>query len=86
LSKKLLAAFAPPPIAQEQREYPTVDILGLTSMTCRWPIGDEPASVEFRYCGAPKEIGPYCGFHGSKAFTPRGVDKARRDAAMGARR
>jgi len=85
LSKKLLAAFAPPPIAQEQREWPTVSILGLTSTTCRWPIGDDPASPDFQYCGAMKEIGPYCSRHGSLAYTPRGIDKVRRDAVKGSR-
>jgi hypothetical protein len=85
LSKKLLAAFAPPPVAIEPREWPAVDILGLTTMTCRWPIGDNPSSPDFKYCGAMKEIGPYCARHGAMAYTPRGLDKVRRDAVKGSR-
>jgi GcrA cell cycle regulator len=85
LSKKLLAAFAPPPVAIEPREWSTVDILGLTPTTCRWPIGDDPRSPDLMYCGAPKETGSYCAAHNLIAYTPRGLDKVRRDAARGSR-
>ncbi len=85
LSKKLLAAFAPPVVAAEQRAWPTVDILGLTSLTCRWPIGDTPSDPNFQYCGAPKSIGPYCSDHGLVAYMPRGIDKVRRDDARACR-
>ena len=35
----------------------------LTSLCCRWPVGD-PASPDFFYCGAPKVIGSsYCPSH-----------------------
>ncbi len=81
LSKKLLAAFAPPVVAAEQRAWPTVNILGLTSKSCRWPIGDTPSDPNFQYCGAPKSIGPYCSDHGLVAYTPLGIDKVRRDDA-----
>lgn len=48
-----------------------VTMAGLTSTTCRWPLGD-PASPDFRYCGAYHgvEDGPYCRHHHRIAHTP----------------
>ena len=85
LSAKLLRAFESPPPAPAgpEKVWPRVDLLGLTQSMCRWPFG-EPRDIEaFRYCGSPKEVGPYCSVHSGLAYTPRGADKMRRDAARG---
>lgn len=51
-------------IPQEQR----VSILGLTNDTCRWPIGDDAATMTF--CGAkPLDGQPYCECHHARAYT-----------------
>lgn len=58
-----------------------LDIMQLTSRTCKWPYGDGP----YTYCGHPATHGPYCEGHHDLAhealpanpptvwFTPRGV-------------
>jgi GcrA cell cycle regulator len=39
--------------------------------TCQWPIGD-PASQDFKFCGAPIEPGrPYCAHHCENAYIRR---------------
>ena len=48
-----------------------VTIMELRESTCRWPLGD-PASPDFRYCGADSPIGegPYCKYHARVAYQP----------------
>jgi GcrA cell cycle regulator len=49
-----------------------VTIMELKESMCRWPHGD-PASAEFRYCGAKKtggSEGPYCSYHTRMAYQP----------------
>jgi len=56
-----------------------VTILDLKESMCRWPHGD-PASQEFRYCGAKKNgtgEGPYCHYHARMAYQP--VQERRRE-------
>jgi GcrA cell cycle regulator len=48
----------------------------LKEAMCRWPLGD-PASSDFRYCGSPTHVGPYCPYHGGLAYQP--TDARRRD-------
>lgn len=42
-------------------------VLALEEHHCRWPIGD-PASPNFRFCGARKERGSYCEYHRGIAY------------------
>ncbi|WP_374547043.1 GcrA family cell cycle regulator [Rhodoblastus sp.] len=61
-----------------------VTIMDLRESMCRWPMGD-PASAEFRYCGAKMQIGlgPYCTYHARIAYQPaqdRRRDRDRRAA------
>jgi GcrA cell cycle regulator len=54
-----------------------VTIMELKEAVCRWPLGD-PASPEFRYCGAKSPIGAsYCSYHSRIAYQP--VQDRRRD-------
>jgi len=46
-----------------------VTIVELKEAMCRWPLGD-PASPDFRYCGSPTAVGPYCAHHGRLAYQP----------------
>lgn len=47
---------------------PTVDLLGLTGTTCRWPIGDI-YDDDFGYCGRDVADGkPYCAAHCKIAY------------------
>jgi GcrA cell cycle regulator len=46
-----------------------VTIVELRETMCRWPLGD-PASPDFRYCGSPAAVGPYCAYHGKLAYQP----------------
>ncbi|HUO53544.1 MAG TPA: GcrA family cell cycle regulator [Rhodoblastus sp.] len=48
-----------------------VSIMELRESMCRWPLGD-PASPDFRYCGAKMQIGlgPYCAHHARIAYQP----------------
>jgi GcrA cell cycle regulator len=64
-----------------------VGIMDLRESMCRWPLGD-PASPEFRYCGARMQIGlgPYCAYHARIAYQPaqdRRRDRERRAAVRG---
>ena len=61
---------------------PRVTIVDLKEAMCRWPLGD-PASPEFRYCGAPSTSGPYCAHHGALAYQP--AQERRRDRDRRAR-
>jgi GcrA cell cycle regulator len=62
-----------------------VSIMDLRESMCRWPLGD-PASPDFRYCGAKMQIGlggPYCTYHARIAYQPahdRRRDRDRRAA------
>jgi len=50
-----------------------ITIIDLTETTCHWPYGD-PATPEFRYCGASlgnEPSGPYCACHRAIAYQPR---------------
>lgn len=43
-----------------------VDLLGLRSADCRWPVTDRPPHL---FCGQPQREGSsYCSFHSSKAW------------------
>ena len=53
-----------------------VTIIELKEAMCRWPLGD-PTSPDFRYCGSPATVGPYCGHHGGLAYQP--PNERRRD-------
>ncbi len=61
----------PAPIAAANRRISTsrpVTLMELTSMTCRWPIGD-PRSPDFGFCGVAPEPGlPYCKQHCRMAY------------------
>ena len=61
-----------------------VSIMELRESMCRWPLGD-PASSEFRYCGAKMQVGlgPYCAHHARIAYQP--AQDRRRDRARVAR-
>lgn len=80
------------PIAPERKAEPVarkadvslkcepVTILGLTESRCHWPLGD-PRSEAFRYCGAPKKLGPdhpYCNQHAAMAINPAETRRLRR--------
>jgi GcrA cell cycle regulator len=48
-----------------------VSLMGLTSHTCRWPLGD-PLDKDFGFCGhEPRGASPYCAWHAEKAIRPR---------------
>lgn len=77
-----MAKAAPPKVAPAPKIKPepfvvaTVDIvplnlglMDLTETTCRWPIGDEPATMTF--CGHDAPGGPYCPGHSAIAYQPR---------------
>jgi GcrA cell cycle regulator len=54
-----------------------VTITDLREAMCRWPLGD-PATSEFRYCGAKSPVGtPYCSYHSRVAYQP--VQERRRE-------
>jgi len=46
-----------------------VTIVDLKESMCKWPLGD-PATPEFRYCGASSTESPYCTFHAKLAYQP----------------
>ena len=56
-----------------------VTIVDLKEAMCKWPLGD-PATPEFRYCGASSIEAPYCSFHARLAYQP--TQERRRDRAM----
>jgi GcrA cell cycle regulator len=53
-----------------------VTIVELKEAMCRWPLGD-PTSPEFRYCGSPTHVRPYCAYHSGLAYQP--AESRRRD-------
>jgi len=55
-----------------------VTIVDLKEAMCKWPLGD-PATPEFRYCGASSPESPYCSFHAWLAYQP--TQDRRRDRA-----
>ena len=59
-----------------------VSIMELRESMCRWPLGD-PASADFRYCGAKMQIGlgPYCAYHARIAYQPVADRRRERRAA-----
>jgi GcrA cell cycle regulator len=82
-------APAPRPVAEDVVVpiSERVGIMDLRESMCRWPLGD-PASPEFRYCGAKMQVGlgPYCTHHARIAYQPamdRRRDRERRAAARG---
>jgi GcrA cell cycle regulator len=81
-----LPAPLPQPVAQEVviPLSERVSIMDLRESMCRWPHGD-PASSEFRYCGAKMKIGlgPYCGYHARIAYQPAQDRRRERRAARG---
>lgn len=64
---------APQPHPVEEVVVPiceSVTITELREAMCRWPLGD-PASAEFRYCGArARPGGSYCPYHARLAYQP----------------
>ena len=81
-------APAPRPVPRRDVVVPIserVGIMDLRESMCRWPLGD-PASPDFRYCGAKMQIGvgPYCTYHARIAYQPamdRRRDREKRAAA-----
>jgi GcrA cell cycle regulator len=75
LAAEIRPAAAPAPrSAKEDVVIPMserVSIMELRESMCRWPLGD-PASSEFRYCGAKMQVGlgPYCTYHARIAYQP----------------
>jgi GcrA cell cycle regulator len=75
LAADVRPAVAPAPrSAKEDVVIPMserVSIMELRESMCRWPLGD-PASSEFRYCGAKMQVGlgPYCTYHARIAYQP----------------
>jgi GcrA cell cycle regulator len=64
------ACPCPEPPAEAARLATRCTFMGLTSRTCRWPIGD-PKKEDFCFCGATPTRGrPYCGFHVGIAYAP----------------
>jgi GcrA cell cycle regulator len=56
-----------------------VTIMELKEAMCRWPLGD-PATPEFRYCGAKSPVGtPYCSHHSRIAYQPAQDRRRERD-------
>ena len=79
-TKKPAAAPKPPEAAREPKIQKLLEqdnnrkgipMLQLGARMCRWPLGD-PASPDFRYCGADSPIGegPYCKYHARVAYQP----------------
>jgi len=65
------ATAAPRPalrLAELAELAPTASILGLSTHSCRWPIG-HPGSHDFGFCGREKSArGSYCEDHARGAF------------------
>jgi GcrA cell cycle regulator len=67
---------APQPVIGKAVRKPVsrkLTTMGLTSATCKWPIGD-PTQPDFHYCGRPPQSGrPYCDTHDNMSYqsTPR---------------
>ncbi len=54
-----------------------LELIELTEITCKWPIGD-PAHDDFHFCGHKcKDGSPYCAYHVSLAYQP--LAERRRD-------
>lgn len=56
----------------------SVGLLALQFFHCRWPTDEVGRDGFAMFCGAPSASGPYCTFHGFKAY--RTKDQLRRDA------
>ena len=54
-----------------ERHTPSLGLIGLSSRTCKWPIGD-PQADDFGFCGRRVETGPYCSDHAVAAYRPGG--------------
>ena len=55
-------------LAEIAEMAPTESILGLSTHSCRWPIG-HPGSLDFGFCGREKTArGSYCDDHARGAF------------------
>jgi GcrA cell cycle regulator len=82
---RTVAPPPPPPPMPEPKPPPPPDTLtnqfegstghyalfGVPIAGCLWPIGD-PASQDFRYCGAKRQAScPYCAEHAKMAYQPR---------------
>ena len=58
-----------PPLTLANGKFVTTATL--TSLTCKWPIGD-PAEPGFHYCGHPPGSGrTYCDAHDLRGYQPR---------------
>lgn len=79
-SPKLLAEAVVVPISAR------VTLMDLRETMCRWPLGD-PATSDFRFCGAKSPIGAsvYCAFHASVAYQPAQDRRRIRDQPRTAR-
>jgi GcrA cell cycle regulator len=72
------AALYVAPVSQEIfiPEDKRLNLLQLTELTCKWPIGD-PLTKDFYFCGGhAQDTSPYCEFHAHKAYHQ--VDRKRR--------
>ena len=59
---------APRPVICEPVLESGVTFADLKSHHCKWPFGDPRDWDNFRYCGQPRHVGPYCGDHEMKAI------------------
>lgn len=57
--------------AYVEKHVPSVGLTGLSSHTCKWPIGD-PRAEGFGFCGCRVETAPYCSDHALAAYRPGG--------------
>lgn len=58
-----------------------ISMMDLTDETCRYPFGDDPATMTF--CGLLPDGGPYCAGHARIAFQPRQTRKPLHPAEFG---
>jgi len=69
------APLAAPTPAEVVPLHGGVSLLDLKASSCRWPLGD-PASEDFRFCGARVPQGEtYCACHAERAYPARGKSR-----------
>ena len=65
-------------VSEVEKKAKKLTLMGLTSRTCKWPVGD-PATDDFWFCGLPSQAGkPYCEAHVGVAFQPMSSRRDRR--------
>ena len=86
--QKINAARAAPEVKPEpfvmacvEVEPLNISMMDLTDETCRYPFGDDPATMTF--CGLLPDGGPYCAGHARIAFQPRQTRKPLHPAEFG---